>query len=291
MRIRGRMGELGNDMKLIVKMICMAFLLAVLARGVAMGDTIDAIIAVVDDRLIMQSDLDARMESLDLDPADNAKAKKVLDLMIEETVIEKTYDKFGLPPVDPSQINAIVAQNRTSFASARIAVMRKTLMDMMVSSRVVVTPQMIKAYYDSTPRYSGRLSLHLKQIAVKGDQARAEAAKAEIKANQPFDEVAKTYSDILAAGSPDIGWVALEDLDKSAGIALEHAKPGDIVGPVPVKEYYCIFEVGGRELTGKKDLDEVKGEIINNLEDKARDEAFEHWLKQIMSEHYIGIYI
>lgn len=269
----------------------MVFGLLMLWQGFAAADTIEGIVAVVDDRLIMRTDLDARMEALGLDPDDHAKSLKVLDLMVQEIVIEKTYRKFGLPPIDPAQVTAVASQNKTTFDTARAAVMRKTLMDMMVSSRVVVTPQMVKDYYEATPAYSGRVSVHLKQIAVKGDLSKIEPAMAEIKAGKTFDEAAVAHSELLRNGSSDIGWVAIADLHERARTALEKAKPGDILGPVEINDYACIFQVVARELRGKRDLEEVKPEIIDKLEDKLREEAFDHWLKQTTDEHFIGIYL
>lgn len=273
------------------KIIALVFALVVSWGGAALADTIEGIVAVVDDRLIMRSDLNARMEALGLDPDDHALALKVLDVMVEDIVVTKTYQKFGLPPLDQVQISAVASQNKTDLESAQGALMRKFLTDMMVSSRVVVTPQMVKGYYDATPLYSGRLSVHLKQIAMQGDLARADVPMSAIKAGKPFDEVAQAHSDILTGGSPDIGWVAVEDLDPAARTVVEKAKPGDIVGPVRIKDYACIFQVVAQEFRGKQDLEEVRAEITEKLENQIRAEAFEHWLKQTISEHFIGIYL
>lgn len=272
----------------IKRMLCvLLWLLMLPAVSPVRADTIEGIVAVVDNRLIMRTDLDARLAEVGIDAGDRLKAQKVLDVMVEDIVVEKTYTKFGLPPVDPKQIAAVAEQNKTTYDFARTVIMRKMLMDMMVSSRVVVTPQMVKDYYDATPQYSGRLSLHLEQIAIKGDASRAASAMAEIKAGKPFGEVAKATSDILTQGSPDIGWIALENLDEVARKALERSKVGDIVGPVEIGGHACIFKVLGRETTDRKDLEEVRPEIASSLEDKAREEAFEYWLKLTMSEHFI----
>lgn len=273
------------------KIIALVFALVVLLRGAALADTIEGIVAVVDDRLIMRSDLNARMEILGLDPDNHALALRVLDVMVEDIIVTKTYQRFGLPPLDQAQISAVANQNKTDLESAQGALMRKFLTDMMVSSRVVVTPQMVKAYYDATPLYSGRLSVHLKQIAIQGDLARASAPMSKIKAGKTFDEVAKEHSDILSGGTPDIGWVAVEDLDPAARTVVEKAKPGDVLAPVQIKDYACIFQVVAREFRGTRDLEEVRAEITEKLENQIREEAFDHWLKQTMAEHFIGIYL
>lgn len=272
----------------IERILCgLLFMLAIVSGGPARANTIEGIVAVVDERLIMQSDLNARLKEMGVDPGDTATVRRVLDIMVEDIVVEKTYAKYGLPPVDPKQAAAVAQQNQTSYAFARAIIMRKMLMDMMVASRVVVTPQMVKHYYDASPQYSGRLSMQLEQIAIKDDTARAAAALAAIKAGKPFDEVAKTSSDILNGGSSNIGWVALDNLDQVARTALENAKEGDIVGPISTGGYSCIFKVIGRDTIDRKQLDDVRDEIMTSLEDKAREQAFEYWLNLTMSEHFI----
>jgi len=270
------------------RILCgLLFMLAMTSAGPARADTIEGIVAVVDERLIMRSDLDARLEEMGVDASDTARVQRVLDIMVEDIVVEKTYAKYGLPPVDPKQITAVAQQNQTSYAFARAVIMRKMLMDMMVASRVVVTPQMVKNHYEATPKYSGRLSLQLEQIAIKDNAARATAALAEIKAGKAFDEVARSSSDILNNGSASLGWVPLDNLDQAARTALENSKAGDIVGPIAIGGYSCIFKVVGRDTIDRRDLDEVRDEIFTSLEDKARERAFEYWLKLTMAEHFI----
>jgi len=280
--------EVETKQSWIRRLACgLLFMLATVSGGPAPAETIEGIVAVVDERLIMRSDLDARLEEMGVDPSDTPRVQRVLDIMVEDIVVEKTYAKYGLPPVDPKQVSAVAQQNQTSYAFARAIIMRKMLMDMMVASRVVVTPQMVKNHYEATPKYSGRLSLQLEQIAIKDDAGRASAALAEIKAGRPFDEVARSSSDILNNGSANIGWVALDNLDQAARTALENAKTGDIVGPIAIGGYSCIFKVIGRDTIDRRDLDEVRDEIVASLEDKAREQAFEYWLKLTMSEHFI----
>ncbi|HQP31230.1 MAG TPA: peptidylprolyl isomerase [Deltaproteobacteria bacterium] len=261
--------------------------LAVVHGGAAWADTIEGIVAVVDERLIMRSDLDARLEEMGVDPLDTARVQRVLDIMVEDIVVEKTYAKYGLPPVDPQQVTAVAQQNRSSYAFARAVIMRKMLMDMMVASRVVVTPQMVRNYYEATPKYSGRPALQLEQIAIKDDAERTARAMAALKDGRSFEEVAKSFSDLLTGGSANIGWVPLDHLDQAARTPLENAKEGDIVGPIAIGGYSCIFKVVGRDTIDRKDLDEVRDEITASLEDRSREQAFEYWLKLTMSEHFI----
>ena len=85
--------------------------------------------------------------------------------------------------------------------------------------------------------------------------------------------------------------MSLEDLDPVAAKALEKANKGDVSAPLKINDYWCIFMVTGRDVIGKRNFEEVKDQIASSLLEKAREDAFEHWLKQIMGEYFIGIYM
>jgi len=259
--------------------------------GILQADTIDGIVAVVDKQLIMRSDLNKRLLVLGINPNNDIQSRKILELMIEEIVIEKTYAKYGLAAIPPSQITEMATYNKINYDTAKILIMRKSLMDMMVASRVVVTQQMIKDYYDNEPEYSGSLSLKLQQIAIKDDKAKADKAMSEIKSGKSFEDVGRKYSEILNKGTCDLGWVELNQLDPAAETLLSKAQVGAVEGPININDYWCIFKVIDKETTGAKDFDSVKADISTALETKLREDAFEHWLRQIMGEYFIGIYM
>jgi parvulin-like peptidyl-prolyl isomerase len=255
------------------------------------ADTIDGIVAVVDKQLIMRSDLNRRLLLVGISPNNETRSRQILELIVEEVVIQKTYEKYGQPPISQKQAAEVAEANKISEATARIMIMRKSLMDTMVSSRVVVTPQMIKDEFKNNPEYSGKPSLQLKQIAVKNDKEKADKAAAEIKAGKAFDEVAVQYSDILTDGKCSLGWMPLDALDSVAAKALENSKTGDVSAPLKIDDYWCIFMVTGRDVVGARNFEEAKDQITTSLLEKAREDAFEHWLKQIMGEYFIGIYM
>jgi parvulin-like peptidyl-prolyl isomerase len=266
---------------------CIVFL----RPAVLHADTIDGIVAVVDKQLIMRSDLNRRLLLVGISPNNETRSRQILELMIEEIVIQKTYAKYGLTPISPKQAAEIAETNKISQETAMIMIMRKSLMDTMVSSRVVVTPQMVRDEFKKNSEYAGKPSLDLKQIAVKDDKEKADRAAAEIKQGKPFDEVAQEYSDILTDGKCSLGWMSLDDLDPVAAKELEKANKGDVSVPLKINDYWCIFMVTGRDVIGKRDFEEVKDQITTNLLEKARENAFEYWLKQIMGEYFIGIYM
>ncbi len=258
---------------------------------IARSEMIEGIVAVVDDSLILMSDLMDRMQELGQDPYSELAQRQVLNLMIEDRIVERSYLSLGYPAVNPEQAQGVATRTGMPLDDARILIMKRTLMDMMVQSRVVITEGMVQQYYESTPEYAGHEAVHLKQLILNDDPRRVARALAELERGQPFDEVARTCADLRAAESPDIGWVGLSELNFEAKNALEDSRAGQIVGPVHARGYVFIFQVLDRGIVGGRELDEVRDEITRILEEKYRREAFDHWLKMIMSQHYVGIFL
>lgn len=267
--------------------------LAVMAftGGRAAGEMIDGIVAVVDDTIIMASDLHERMESLGAPAYDLDTQRQVLDLMVEDIVVKKIYESLGLPPVADEEASELSEQSGMSISDARSYIRKAALMDLMVRSRVVVTENMVRSYYESQPQYQGKESVHLNQILMQGSPERLEYALEELDQGAAFEEVAKRYSDVLVSGSPDIGWVAVEDLSPEVRSALEAVQPGDVVGPLDMNGYQALYELLERGTHGGTSFEEVRDEITAELQRKYQVEAFDHWLEKMMSEYFIGIYI
>lgn len=257
----------------------------------AQGEMIDGIVAVVDDTVIMYSDVTKKMAELGAKEFDRSSARQVLQIMIEDAVVSKVYRQMGMQPVDLRHAEQVAREMNIDVASARSMIMKTTLMELMVKSRVVITESMIRDYHALSKAYAGTESVHLKQILIKGDAEKARKAMGEITSGRTFDEVAGTYSDLLISGSADIGWVAVSDLAPEARKAIESAGKGGVAGPVEIGDSILIFQVVEQGTSGGKPIEEVKEEIVQALQDKYRKEAFEHWLNMIMADHYIGVYL
>lgn len=269
----------------------LVLLLFLLVAGPAQANRIEGIVAVVDNTIIMESDLKEKMVELGA-PEENISAQRqVLELMVENIVVKKIYKSLGFPPVSEKEAQEYAKKTGIKEEDAGYMIMKSTLMDVMVRSRVVVTEKMIQDYFNENQSYKGRESVHLKQILIKDNPTGAQKAFDDIKGGKDFEKVAKEVSDILLSGSSDIGWVAIEDLSDDVRKVVVNAKPGEVVGPIAMNGYNAIFEVVEKGVYGKKSLEEVYPEITEKLQTKYQQEAFRHWLEKMMSKYFIGTYI
>ncbi|HDP25744.1 MAG TPA: hypothetical protein ENN34_09910 [Deltaproteobacteria bacterium] len=276
-----------TDNILIITLFFLIFLPVSSARSLM----IDGIVAVVDEKIIMYSDLQNKIKDLGGRLEDRETWHQVLQLMVEDIIVEKVYRSLGLPAVELSEAQDFAARTGLDIASATTMVMKTTLMEIMVKSRVVVTETMIQTYYENNDAYTGRESLRLKQILTRDNREKAQRALDEIREGGDFDEVARSYSDVIGSGGTDIGWIAINQLSPVAKDALSGAEPGDIIGPIDTGGFTIIYKVMEKGRVGMKGLDEARDEITRILEEQSRQEAFEHWLRMIMAEHFIGMYL
>ena len=240
---------------------CAAAVLIALWCSPARGEMIDGIVAVVDDKVIMHSDLVKKMQELGAQEHDSSAARQVLQLMVEDVIVDKVYRGMGLPKIEPSHAEEVAKAMNVDILSAQFLIKRNSLMELMVKSRIVVTESMIKDYYDSHKAYAGSESLHLKQILIKNDPGKATKALEDIHRASPFEEVAKAYSDLTAGDNPDIGWIAIKDLANDARSSLTAGKPGDIVGPITLGENILIYQIIERGVSGGKTIDEARARL------------------------------
>jgi parvulin-like peptidyl-prolyl isomerase len=257
----------------------------------APAEMIDGVVAVVDDTVIMYSDVLRRMERLKVEQLDRATMRQVLQMMIEDAVVAKVYNRMGLPPVEDTQAQRVSGEMGVDLADAKNFIMKSNIMELMVRSRVVITEAMIKDFYEATPQYKGVPSVHLKQILIENDDDRASRAMKILKAGGDFDEVARAASDILVGGSPDIGWVPLDQLAPEVKSVLDGVAAGRLAGPVRIGDKILIFQVVERGVTGGKPLEEVRDAIVETLRDRYREDAFRHWMSTVLAEYYIGVYL
>lgn len=257
----------------------------------ARAEMIDGIAAVVEDTVIMYSDVIKKMKDLGAEQFDRASVRQVLQMMVEDAVVEKVYRRLGLPPVEKAQVERVSREMAVDTSSARSFIMKSNLMELMVKSRVVITETMIREFYENSGQYRGVESVHLRQILVEKDEDKASRAVEALGSGRPFEDVALEFSDVLLNGSPDIGWVAVDHLAPEVRKAVDAAREGGVAGPVRVDGRILIYQVVERGLKGEKTLDEVRGEIVETLEAKYRDEAFRHWIESVQAQYYVGIYL
>lgn len=231
------------------------------------GQSLDRIVAVVNDDVILQSELNSAVRSIQQQyaghpgqlPPMNVLQQQVLDrLVLMRLQLQKAADQGVHVSNDevsqavanvaqqnkltPEQLRAAVEQSGDSFAAFQqqladqITVQR--LHQSVVHDSVSVTDSEIDNLLTSPTYKAGEVHLGHIQISIPGgadaaaiqaSQTKAEQALAAIKGGMDFNAAAIRYSDAPdALDGGDLGWRRMDEIPPAFADTIESMKPGDV---------------------------------------------------------------
>lgn len=199
------------------------------ATASAAAEVLDRIVAVVNEEIILLSELNERMapyaqrvreQGFDLD-RENQMLRQLRAEMIDRLVDEKLTDQEIARndiELDDAAVDRAIEQIKTANNlsdeelqrylaseqmtmqayrdSVREQVLRTQLVNYQVKSKIVITDQEIQAYYDNHPEvYGGKVYYHLKNILMRAPRFASEAEKQAV-----FDQMQAIRSQVTAGG-------------------------------------------------------------------------------------------
>lgn len=262
---------------------------------------IDRIVAVVNDDVILQSELNEAVRAVQQQyasqpgqlPPLNVLQKQVLDrLILMRLQIQKAQDQ-GVHVADadvdkavaavaqqnkitPEQLRAEVERTGGSFAQFRqqladqLTVQR--LHENVVRDQVSVTDSEIDNLLSSPSYKAGEVHLAHIQIstpsgadaaAIKAAQAKAEQALAAIKGGMDFHAAAIRYSDAPdALDGGDLGWRRMDELPAAFADTIASMKPGDVSPALRGPTGFHILKLIGQRAPNKQMVTEFHARQI-----------------------------
>ncbi|HZR37145.1 MAG TPA: peptidylprolyl isomerase [Nevskia sp.] len=278
-------------MKLFFRLPLAALILSVsCAAGAA--QTIDRIIAVVNDNVILQSELEqqihiAQSEMKDhgiTPPPEDALRSQVLERLILMRLQTDRAKEAGIK-VDDRELNDVMnniaAQNKMTLAQlaqsvksegmdytalreqVRQQVLANRVRQKEVDSRVVVTDQDIDQFLaasgndDQTEYHLGHILVALPDAASpevrEKAHAKAESVLKRLRSGDDFAQVAITSSDgQQALQGGDLGWRKASALPSVFATAMAKMKPGDTSGIIEASNGYNIIKLIERRDAGER---------------------------------------
>ncbi|WP_319404705.1 SurA N-terminal domain-containing protein [uncultured Desulfosarcina sp.] len=305
------------------------------ATASAASEVLDRIVAVVNEDIILLSELRERMEpyaqrirqqGFDLDK-ERQMIFKVREEMLNRLVDEKLTDqeiKRNDIQVDDAEIDSTIERIKAANTftdedlrrfleqdqmtmeqyreKIREQVLRTRLVNYQVKSKIVITEEEIRAYYDSHPEvYGGKLRYHLRNILMRVPDFSTDAEKqalreqmqqiqSQIEAGKSFADLARTYSQSpAAADGGDIGEFAKETLSPQIQAALDGLAPGKATAILDTDQGFQLFYVEAVNRTEGKSLENVREEIHQKLYAEVVDKKFLTWLEDLRSRSSIKI--
>lgn len=129
--------------------------------------------------------------------------------------------------------------------------------------RLVIGDDQVAAFQKRLEAEAGKPRLQISEIFIDAARAGGEAAAeqgaqqliAQIKKGAPFAAVARQFSSSPSAASGgDVGWIATGEMPPEVDRTLETLRPGQLSGPIPVKDGVYIVLLRDRRAGGESIL-------------------------------------
>ena len=306
---------------MVIGAVQVAFLFTagdLLVPGAVRAEVVDRIVAVVNDDIILLSELNRelkpyseRIASAGYSPAkmDQMLYKirtDMLDRMIDEKLTDQEIKRSKIFVTEKEIDGAIERLKEANYYTdeefrktlanqgldmeeyrkrLKEQILRTRLVNLEVKSKIVITKEDIHAYYEKhRDRYASEKKYHLRNLIMKLPPQADETQKLEAE---------KRMTGILArlkAGQPfdksgtagrDLGLIPFRKLSPQLQSILKDMKPGAYTPVLDTDQGYQIFFVQDIESAPGKPLDAVHDEIERQLYEEIVNEKFRSWLNDL----------
>ena len=181
-------------------------------------------------------------------------------------------------------------------------ILRTRLVNIKVKSKIVITKEDIKSYYENhQDKYGGKKKYHLYNIIIKVPSFADEKEKLKIKARmdsilkelnegKSFETMAKNYSkSSLGAEGGNLGLFGLDELSPQLRNIIKEMKAGEFTPVLDTDQGFQIFLVKEIVQTSGKPLEDVSPEIEGILFNEIVEKKYQSWLEDLRKQSVIKI--
>ncbi len=303
--------------------------------GAQEAEVVDRIVAVVNDEIISLFEMnqllqpyEAKIRNLGYSSEREREMlfkvrEEVLNQLIDQKLTDQETRRFRITVSKQEIDNAIERIKEANFYTdeqlrkglarqgmtleeyrekMREQMLRSRLLNIEVKSRIVITKEDIKSYYETHKElYDGEKKYHLRNIIMKvpalADEAEEGRIRAKmemilekLKAGQPFEDMAKQYSESpSAADGGELGVFAKDVLSPQIQETLKGMQAKEFTPILETDLGYQIFFVQDVIHAQGKTLEEAIPEVEQKLFKEVVDEKFQTWLEELRKRSHIKI--
>lgn len=291
---------------------------------------LERVVAVVNDSIILQSELESRLLPLQAqaaqiqDPVEQRRrlakmSTQVLDEMVNEELMVQAAEAARVE-VDSSEVqaamdeikqqnnlddaglaNALASQGYTLStyrSDLRRQLLRLRAVNQLVSPKVQITDEDVRARYDELQRRSESVSaVYLSHILIKlpdhPTQQQIEAAKekaaqaiSKVKGGAAFADVAKEMSD---DPNVELGWFQRGSIDPKWEALVFSMQKGEVRGPADGPTGVHVFYVSDVKQSNLQPFNEMKDQLKQQLRRRELDKQTALWVEELRKKAYIDI--
>ena len=298
------------------------------------GELVDRIVAVVNNDVISLMELNQvtkpyedRVRAMGYSPEkERDMLYQVREDMLEDLINQRLTDqeirRIGIR-VDETDVDAAIERVKTAnrytqeelvegLKGERLTlaqyrdrlkeqILRARLVNLEVKSKVVITREDIREYYEShLDAYRGEPRYHLRNIILRMGSAadrkqrqlveeQMERIQDELKGGLPFVQAAARYSDMLAEEGGGLGLFKTADLSDQVASSVMKLKPGEFTDVIKTDMGYQIFFLEEIVASYGKTLEDASAEIEDKLYSEIVDKKFKDWIQTLREQSHIKI--
>ncbi|MBC7977465.1 MAG: peptidylprolyl isomerase [Myxococcales bacterium] len=297
---------------------------------------VEYVVAVINDAIILNSELEVRRLPLlaetqqITDPKERERrvaklTSQVLDEMVNEELIVQAADAAKIE-VESSDVQAaldeIKQQNNLDEAGLAAAlsaqgytlagykhelrrqVLRFRAVNQLVSPRVNVTEEDVRARYDQMARRTEqvqavklshmlfKLPEHATEQQIAEAKDKAGKALARVKGGEDFTQVtaAESQDESTKATGGELGWFQRGSMANPEWEPIVFAmEKGDVRGPVAGPQGLHVFQVTEVKRSDLKPFPEMKEQLMRELRRRETDKQTQTWIEELRKKAYIDI--
>jgi len=284
---------------------------------------IDAVVAIVGNEIVTQSDLD----QLSLNNQGSGRKEDrsaLIHRLIEERLILREVRRKRVSVSDAEiefALNDIQSRNRfpnrDAFKKAVAAenqswrkyvtdlenqLMILKLIGREVNVNIKVDEAAIRRHYeDNSDQFRLPDRIHLSRLLLGGGSEASEGKRKQVgeklniiyldlKTGRPFADLVKEYSEGPRKGKAgDLGFFNRGDLAPEIENLISELQPGAVSPPHHTTENVQIFKLEAREAGRKRDFESVKKTIGEHLLSKQRAKLQSQWISGLFEQTYVDI--
>jgi peptidyl-prolyl cis-trans isomerase SurA len=318
---------------LIVLLPAIAALAGAFAPRAASGRMVEKIAAVVGENVVLASEVEEKAGPVLADvnkipDPDKRSARasslrrEVLDRLIDDELILQQAAELKLNVtseqidssieeikkqnnIDDDQLREALRGQGMSMATYRADLKRQLLrfrvLNIAVGSRVNVSDEEVKAYYERHMKGSANVQVRASHIFIAipdgADVAAANEKLALAKKvlerakTEDFAKLARELSDDAATRSEggDLGFFGKDMLPKPIEELVFAMKPGEVRGPVRADRGFHVIKLVDRKIKDAKPLDDVKDDIRMQLRQKDMERQTKIYLTELRKKTLVDI--
>ena len=286
-------------------------------------ELVDRIVAVVNDEVIIASELDETAEQLKTANLGSGEPKQVLEQLINEKLMQQQIQQANINITEDEvsrAIQDILRTNKITEADLQAAIeargmsmgqyredlksqlIRLKLIDAKVRSRVVIPEAEIKAEYERQTRDESKDELvRIRHIFFRwgespdpAERARvlqaARDAKQRVVDGETFADVAKEISQGPTAGSGgDLGEMSRQQMLPELAKGIQNLKVGELTEPLETESGVHVVLLEERREKAATSYAEARSKIYQSLYQREVEAQMQVWLEELRKQAAVSI--